>query len=265
MDLKRVFDFLTTLRRLASHVLQRLRGVPRIESGPGKGLRFDAGPASAPFLTGEVERPVQEAILSVVQKGHVFYDIGANVGFFSVLVGREVGPAGAVYAFEPVPANAARIERNALLNQLDNIHVLRLAVSSELGRSELLLAHHAGGAVLKGAGVPPDLAGSLFVETASIDALMESQGLRTPDIVKIDVEGAEINVLHGMVNMLLRCRPIMLIEVDDAESKACEIKLLSCLEFLSALDYTIDVLPNSYDDGRWFVRHLIGRYVIHEN
>src|SRR3990170_6739254 len=81
-------------RRLARRLLKR---VPRINSGPGNGLRFDGGPATALFLYGEYERPVQEALLSLVCPGDVFYDIGANVGFFSVLAGKLVGPGGTVY------------------------------------------------------------------------------------------------------------------------------------------------------------------------
>jgi FkbM family methyltransferase len=234
--------------------------VPRIASGPGKGLCFDGGHATDGFVSGEYECPVQNAVTSLVRGGDVFYDIGANVGFFSVLASRFVGPVGVVYAFEPVPANASMVERNARLNRLGNIEVMRVAVSHHTGKSELYLAHYAGGAALKSAGVPPDLAGTIVVDTSSIDDLVNLRRIRPPDIVKIDVEGAELEVLHGMLQVLMEWTPKVILEVDDADETRCEGKLASCRKFLADLHYRCEVLPKSYKDGGWFVRHLVARH-----
>jgi FkbM family methyltransferase len=247
-------------RERAGSLARRLPGrIPRIETGPGKGLRFDAGPSTAWFVSGEYEYPVQNAVSSLVRGGDVFYDVGANVGFFSVLAGRLVGPTGAVYAFEPVPSNASIVERNARLNHLGNIEALRIAVSRQTGKSELYLAHYAGGAALKSAGAPPDLCGSILVDTSSIDDLVEHSRIRPPDVVKIDVEGAELDVLHGMLKVLQERHPKVILEVDDADELRCDGKLNACREFLQDLQYRIEDLPKSYKDGKWFVRHFIAR------
>ena len=247
-------------RDRAGSLTRRLLGrVPRIESGAGKGLRFDAGLSTAGFVSGEYEYPVQSAIASLLRGGDVFYDIGANVGYFTVLAGRLVGPTGAVYAFEPVPSNASIVERNARLNHMENIETLRVAVSHQTGKSELYLAHYAGGAALKSAGPPPDLAGSILVDTSSIDDLVKHRRIRPPDVVKIDVEGAELDVLHGMLKVLQEGNPKVILEVDDADEMRCDGKLNACREFLQDLQYRIEVLPKSYKDGKWFVRHFIAR------
>ena len=99
------------------------RKVPEINSGLGRGLRFDVGRGTKLFISGQYERPVQEMIESLVKPSDVCYDIGANLGFFSILLGRLVGNTGMVYAFEPVPENAVMIEKNAQLNNLNNIRV----------------------------------------------------------------------------------------------------------------------------------------------
>lgn len=237
-----------------------LRIVPKIEKGPGEGLYFDAGPSTAEFASGDYEYPVQKAIFSLVRRGDVFCDIGANVGFFSVLAGRLVGPSGMVYAFEPVPENASMVEKNARLNDLKNIEVLRVAVTRRSGKSELLLARYAGGAALPSAGVPPDLAGSIVVDTYSLDDLLRIRWIRPPNIVKIDVEGAEIDVLHGMPEVLQEWNPKVIIEVDDADEKRCEDKLTACRDFLRDRGYRCEVLPRSYKDGKWFVRHIVSRH-----
>ncbi len=241
---------------LARRLFKRVR---RIDAGPGKGLWFDPGPASGGFVSGDYEAPVQDAVAGLVRQGMVFYDIGANVGFFSVLAAKLVGPAGAVYAFEPVPENASLVERNARLNALGNISVFEVAVSDQTGRSELLLARYAGGAVLKSAGTPPDLSGCISVETATIDDLVKRQELRPPDIVKIDVEGAERNVLQGMVDTLRRRGPTVVMEFDDAVEAKCLEKMGACRKLLETVQYETTVLPNSYRDGNWFVRHLVAQ------
>ena len=233
--------------------------VMEIESGPGKGMLFDGGPDTPRFASGQYERPVQEAITSLLQSGGVCYDIGANLGFFSLIFGRLVGISGTVYAFEPVPQNASMIERNSRLNGIINIKVLRLALARDDGNSELLLARHVGGAVLKNVGVPPDFAGSLMVKTAAVDTLVESQQIKPPRIVKIDVEGAELDVLQGMERVLRRWKPTVILELDDETAAGCEEKVSVCQSFLHNLNYRIELLPNSYPDGNWFVRHFIAR------
>lgn len=236
--------------------LRTLAGPAVIESGPAKGLRFDAGADTARFEKGDYEPPVQHALASQVHPGDVCYDIGANLGFFSVLLGRLVGPDGTVYAFEPVPANVAAIKRNARLNDLGNIRVLELAVTRSDGEAELLLARHVGGAVLKDAGTPPDLAGSLTVKTATVDSLLAQGKLKPPRLVKIDVEGAEWDVLLGMEHTLRENSPIVVLELDDETQSACESKVGECRRFLEGLGYHTDPLPNSYRDGKWYVRHF---------
>lgn len=233
----------------------------QIESGPAKGLRFDAGRDTQQFAAGNYEQPVQEAIVSLVKRGNVCYDIGANLGFVSVLLGRLVGETGKVYAFEPVPRNASIIERNAKHNRLANIEVSRIALSSTDGTADLLLAQHAGGAVLKSVGVPPpDLAGSMAVETAALDTLVERQRLRAPDFIKLDVEGAEMDVLRGMERVLRKWRPVLVVEIDDALKQNCEDKLAECRTFLHDLGYGTRLIPNAYKDGTWFVRHFIAEH-----
>lgn len=236
-----------------------LHGVAKIASGPGTGLRFDAGIYTHQFASGRYERPVQEALASLVRRGDVCCDIGANLGFFSILLARMVGPDGSIYAFEPVPQYASAIAKNARLNRQTNVRVLPVALSCVDGRSELLLANHVGGAVLASAGTPPDLAGSIAVETACLDTLVENRSIRPPDVVKIDVEGAELQVLQGMQRTLRQRAPAIVLELDDETAAACGRKVSSCRSFLHEFGYRTETLPDSYPGGRWFVQHILAR------
>jgi FkbM family methyltransferase len=245
------------LRQLSATCRRAFGGAAKIEAGPAKGMRFDAGPDNPRFVAGDYERPIQEVLASMVRPGDVCYDVGANLGFFSALLGRLAGEAGMVYAFEPVPKNASAVERNAALNGLQNIKVMKIALSNRSGTQELLLAQHVGGAVLKSVGTPPpDPAGSVMVETASVDRLIEQGHLRPPDIVKIDVEGAEMEVLYGMEIVLRDWAPTLILELDDETAAGCERKIERCQSFFQNFGYTMEPLPDSYPDGRWFVRHF---------
>jgi FkbM family methyltransferase len=238
-------------------IMSPFRRSEAVQGGPAQGLIFEAGPNTRHFVTGEYERPVQEALAAIVKPGDVCYDIGANLGFFSALLGRLTGPTGSVVAFEPVPGIAAHLERCVQRNRLRNVRVCRMAVSDTDSSCELQLARHIGGAVLKGAGAPPDPAGCLVVRAARLESLVAEFRLPPPDLVKIDVEGAELSVLHGMEGIIRARAPAIVMEFDDQSEAICEQKLATCEAYLRGFGYRFRRLRNSYPDGRWFVRHVL--------
>lgn len=228
-----------------------------IKIGVGAGLRFDPGPSNAAYASGDNELPVQEALRQHVRPGAVFYDVGANVGFFTVIGARLVGPRGRVYAFEPVPDNAERVRRNAALNRLENVQVLQKAAAARSGSGELVLAAYAGGAALTTAAPPPDAIGRMVVDLVRLDDLVAAGSVQAPAVVKIDVEGAELDVLEGMPLIARRDRPVIVYELDDADADGLERKRVACERWLLAHGYAIAPLADSYPGNRWLVKHFI--------
>jgi FkbM family methyltransferase len=141
------------------------------------------------------------------------YDIGANLGFFSLVAARLVGPGGRVFAFEPAPDNAEAIRRNAELNLLRNIVVMPRAVSSRRGSARLQVVDDQSWSRLEEFGEHPDTERVLEVETVAIDELVGSGELPPPAFVKIDVEGAELAVLEGMLETIDEHRPAIVCEL----------------------------------------------------
>jgi FkbM family methyltransferase len=248
-------------RRSISRLRRRFRrgrgsGIVTVAEGPGRGLRLSGKRASADY-TRPPERPVQELLGERLGDGDVFYDVGANVGFFSLLASRFVGPRGKVIAFEPVPANAAELVENADMNGSGNIEVLTIAVGCGARRGQLLLGRHPGGATLDAAAVPHDLVGATDVEIDSIDHLIATGSCPPPDMVKIDVEGTETEVLDGMTETLRRHRPLLVIEVDapravEAEQRADELE-----RRLAEAGYGTHRLEEGYPGIDWAVIHLM--------
>ena len=109
-----------------------------IENGEGAGLHIGF-PQNPDYISGVSERPVQEALSRQLHPGDVFYDVGANVGFFSMIAAKLVGSRGSVYSFEPVTENVASIQRNAIINQMENIKSFEVAVGQTSGTAEMLL------------------------------------------------------------------------------------------------------------------------------
>lgn len=240
----------------------RLRGVlrsrrsARIEGGVGEGLVL-VGCEEASYLAGSNEAPVQTVLAERLRVGGVFFDVGANEGFFSLIGARCVGATGAVYAFEPVARNVRRIRRNVRANRLGNITVFAQAVGASEGRERLLLARHWGGASLALAEEPPDLVGSVKVDVTTIDAVLERRTVRPPSLVKIDVEGAELVVLHGMEETIRSFAPDILFEVDGVDDRAAAAKAEACCAFLRTRGYSFERLADAYPANRWRVQHYL--------
>ena len=231
----------------------------RIRGGVGDGLRIHLAYASADYTDGANERPVQDAVASLLAPGGTFFDVGANVGFFSLVAARVVGASGHVYAFEPVPHIAECIRANARRNELANIDVLEVAVVDRGGRAPLLLSAHPGGATLSDRDTPADLTGTIEVETVAIDDLVAAGTVQPPTVVKVDVEGVELEVLQGMDNTLRTHQPAIVCELDAATEDEVRAKLEPVSAFFGERSYRIEHLPRSYTGMGWQVLHLVAR------
>lgn len=248
------------LQRLVARLGARAGWYPflQVRSGPGRGLWISLRNASADYVAGTNELPVQEAVATHLRPGGVFYDIGSNIGFFALLAGREVGPAGHAYAFEPVPANVERIRANATRNRLANVTALQVAASDGPGSATLLLSRHPGGAALAAAApAPADLTGEIEVQTVSIDQLVAADAIQPPTVVKVDVEGNEAPVLRGMAATIRTSRPVLVIELDDAAPERLRAKANHIAALLDELEYDMRPLPPSYEGTAWHVMHAL--------
>ena len=173
------------------------------------------------YWLGTYEPELQAAISDLVKPGQIVYDIGANIGYITLLFTKRIGDQGHVYAFETLPANVTRLIHNIELNALKEwVTVIQAAVQDRSGLAEFLVAPSTGmGKVNGSAGrASVDYEESIQVEGISIDDFIEDTGNLLPDIVKIDIEGGEVLALPGMVKLLHAHHPILLIELHGNEA-----------------------------------------------
>ena len=192
--MSRLGAWLAKIIRLPLRLLPR-NAVVRIRSGELRGWRWIAGSSTNGCWLGTYERQAQSLFRRHIHSGAVVLDVGANVGFFTLLASRLAGTTGRVHAFEPLPRNLYYLERHVRLNELSNVTVEALAIAAASGEAHFRTAPHASMGGLRDDG-------NLHVVTASLDDLLAAGRIPAPDFIKMDIEGAEGAALQGATRLL---------------------------------------------------------------
>jgi FkbM family methyltransferase len=180
-----------------------------IQRGAGQGLRFNGRGCSPGYIAGTSEPLEQSLVMKYLAPGGVFYDIGANAGFYAVIGARAVGANGRVYAFEPMPELASRIRENATLNSMTNLETVEAAVSKEDGSATFGVQSPLS--MLNSIGRSSAAKEQVKVRTLRLDSF--SADHRPPTLILIDIEGDEIHALQGGLHTIETYRPVLMVEV----------------------------------------------------
>ncbi len=160
----------------------------------------------APFLVvDKVYEPFTTELLKMsVKHSMVVIDVGANIGYHTLIAGKLVGKKGKVYAFEPQPYSYELLTKNIALNNLANIMPLQKAVSREAGKSKLFYTSaHLGASSFSDANIPDKISKCIEVDTVSLDEFFKKEIRETKiHFMKIDTQGAEGLVLDGAKEIL---------------------------------------------------------------
>lgn len=194
--------------------------------GPGRGLRWIAGASNHGCWLGTYELRQTQMFANRIDSGNVVYDIGAHVGWYSMIASRLVGDTGHVVAFEPHPPNVSYLRRHIELNSASNVAVVPAAVSASDGTAAFLPGASRTTGRLSG---PSSDATS--VRTISVDSLVEAGEAPPPDVIKIDVEGHEKDVLVGAQRTLVAERPIFFVSTHGRDARHQCVELLRSEHF----------------------------------
>ena len=195
------------LRPVASAIAS---GEGTIANGPAAGLRIDASGRLAGYVLGTSDYPEQEWLVETLKPGDVFCDAGAAIGFFTLLGARLVGPEGRVVSFEPLAESAAQLRKNVGLNQFAHVEVVEAALADEPGTAAL---YTEPGRWFRSRLLPRGVtnAHTVTVDVTTLDLAFARR--RPPDVIKIDVEGLELEVLKGALSLINAAKPTILAEV----------------------------------------------------
>lgn len=193
-----------------------LRGRWWLPTSRGKLLRIYLG-TYEPEQTGLFERHVRP--------GDTVLDVGAHVGYYTVLSAVLAGPSGAVWSFEPNPTNAGFLRKHAEINGLAQVRVEQAAVSDAEGTARFDFGTGSGTGHLSSDG-------AIEVRTLRLDDFCVAHGI-VPKAIKIDVEGAEAAVLEGGSKTIESARPVIFLSTHGAEPHA------ACVAWLRARGYAL--------------------------
>lgn len=207
-----------------------------INAGPAKGLIYPISlPLDKAIWTGAYETDLAEAVAAAVCKGDVCFDIGAYRGFFSGVF--ALAGAGQVVAFEPFPENCTQLQRLSAANPRLPLSFEHVAVGGEEGVVQFHVMPDSSMGKLASSSFQADVpsAAVLKVPLKTIDGLIGEGKYPAPQVIKIDVEGAEVEVLQGGKKTLETHKPILFIEAHSESLKA------ECTELLTSFGYNVTV------------------------
>jgi len=192
------------------------------------------------YATGRYEPRTTQIIQARVQPGDVVVDVGANIGYFSIVAARAAGPSGRVVAFEPVESVRRQLARNLQLNDLEHVEIRSEALSDRTADATFYQGPDRDTGL--GSLRPLEQGHQVTVHQVRFDDIWDPS--RRVSLVKIDVEGAELRVLQGMADCLTRDRPDIIVEVTDQFLRALGASASDLLGFLTACGYRMYQIPD---------------------
>jgi FkbM family methyltransferase len=210
----------TSLNQAAPHGLSEVE----VASGGLQGTRLllDLQQEKDLWL-GNYEPDLQKAIAELALPGMIAYDVGANIGYLSLLLSLFVGTQGKVVAFEALPENIERLHANLALNKTGaHVQVVPAAVVERTRAVRFLIGPSDDTGKAEGSAGRQKVTyqESIQVEGLSLDDFVYGQGGPAPDLIKMDIEGGEVLALPGMRRILSKKHPILLLELHGPQSAA---------------------------------------------
>jgi len=211
----------------------------QVEGGAGRGLWLELNPRTGDsYLRGDIETTVQDILTKRLGPGMVIYDLGANIGFFSLVAARIVGEGGHVFSFEPDAEVAARLRRNIARNNLSNVTVVEAGLWSSSGKMNFVAADSRSPDRGTGQFVGEENPRGKPTPCVALDDFVA--GARPPDAIKCDVEGAEIEALRGAETVLRASQPWVLCETHSEANER------DAREFLRNLGYNVESVDSNH-------------------
>ena len=215
------------------------------------------------------EKVTTNIIKQILNENETYLDLGANIGYFSLLASKIVGPNGKVFAFEPEPRNFKFLTINRGLNNYSQLTLVNKAASNIDGRTSLYICPYDTGhhTINQNDGIKsyttnidyqPEKISSLEIETVTIDKFLGTNGVTKVDLIKMDVEGAELLAFKGMGNTLKNINLKMIIEFFPLLIEKMKCSPLELLNMLMA-DYCFDIYEIADD---YYSKRHVGKKIL---
>jgi FkbM family methyltransferase len=225
-------DFRTPFGKLLRFPLKLIpdKTVLPILQGPSKGKKWIKGSSINDCWLGTYELDKQILFSKYIKPGMTVFDVGANVGLYSLLASVFIGGNGKVFSFEPLPENIFYLKKHIEINKLKNVKVIEKAVSDKVSTVRFNFGDNRSAGYISNDG-------EIEVETTSLGEFIK-EGNPIPDLIKMDIEGAEYEALVGAKEILKTKKPVIFIATHSAELRA------KCLKLIAEFGYTVKSINN---------------------
>jgi len=178
----------------------------------------------------------------------VFWDVGANVGYFTLVAATVLNHRGRIIAFEPGKNAYARLTENLALNPWRNVTAYPLAITDREGEAVLHLAGDIADSSANLYQAAQPQAGCEVCRTVALDHFLRQEHLAPPHLIKLDAEGAELDVLKGAQQLIHDSPPLWLMEMEEKNLRAAGASKIAVAQFLTGCGYRAAHLRK----GRWY-------------
>jgi FkbM family methyltransferase len=194
----------------------------------------------------KVHEPLSTRVLrQIVTEGMVVVDIGANIGYYVLIESKGVGSSGRVIAIEPVEANYTLLQRNIRLNSCENVTPVNVAIGDHTGIAKIYLSRKSNCHSIVQKGSADE---SSDVRIMTLDGLVEQQGLKTVDLLRMDIEGYEFVAIEGMIETIRAFRPMIFLEIHPHLKSLNEDAALGFVRRLKGLGYNVQCVIDRVRD-----------------
>jgi FkbM family methyltransferase len=227
---------------IGSGIRAIISGIPpglqvRVLQGPMRGFRWAFGSGNPGYWLGSYKLTKQKKLMEFLKEGTVFYDLGAHVGFFTLLASCLVGDHGQIVAFEPNPENVKYLNKHIEWNQRKNVLVIEAAIGDQVSLVGFDPSLHSSmGSVSR------SYDGRMTVQMLTLDYLYKHSGIPAPHIMKIDVEGSECAALNGARKLISESRPVIFVSTHGDGLRE------GCVSLLREFDYRLDCVGDDPEE-----------------
>jgi FkbM family methyltransferase len=194
------------------------------------------------LLEGLWDPQLTQLVKNRLDRGMVFIDIGAHSGYFTLLAARNVAESGRVLAVEPNPKIANQLRENLNASNIHNTTIEQIACNEHGGAAVLYVHDDSNSSASSLSEVNVHSGNQIAVQCQPLDEVVERHALNRVDLIKIDVEGAELSVIRGALSTLSRFKPTIVMELDSTLLAAFGSSIDDVRNELTKLNYTVKPL-----------------------
>lgn len=206
----------------------------RIRSGFLKNYFWTTKTSDTTYALGSYEQEAFAILNDYLKLDDVVFDIGANLGYFSLYFSKK-SINGNIYSFEPIPESKKLLDTHLKINKVSNVYTFQLGISDSVTEIEFTNSKNLAANTYKKESPIFEKTSKVLVKTTTIDEFVKTNKINRLDFVKIDVEGAELDVLRGAEKTLQTLKPKLLLATHDCHIEGIKQQ---CLNFLTQLGYS---------------------------